>query len=113
MGYVEYLRPRYFILENVKRFLSADGGAFSRGVFKTLVQIGYQFSTGVLQAGQYFVPQSRNRLFIVAAAPGEKLCFLPGPLTTFPVVGISFQLLAFPGSKETGCLVRFCVDFYN
>ncbi len=41
----------------------------------------------VRQAGQFGVPQSRRRAFIIAAAPREVLPLLPEPTHVFPVAG--------------------------
>ena len=79
----DYLRPRYFILENVGDFLGFNGGEVSRLVLRTLVDIGYQVSVAVLQAGQFGVPQSRHRAIVLGAAPGYPLPAYPAPLYSF------------------------------
>lgn len=48
-----------------------------------LIRMGYQCTFGVLQAGNYGVPQTRRRAIILAAAPGEKLPLFPEPLHVF------------------------------
>lgn len=48
-----------------------------------LVRMGYQCTFGVLQAGNYGVPQTRRRAIILAAAPGHKLPLYPEPLHVF------------------------------
>lgn len=50
---------------------------------KCLLEIGYQITFGVLQAGNYGLPQSRRRFFIVGAAPGLVLPKLPEPTHCF------------------------------
>ena len=79
----DYLRPRYFLLENVGDFINFNGGEVVRLVLRTLLDIGYQVTTAVLQAGQFGVPQSRHRAIILAAAPGYPLPHFPAPLHTF------------------------------
>lgn len=48
-----------------------------------LIRMGYQCTFGVLQAGNYGVPQTRRRAIILAAAPGLKLPLFPEPLHVF------------------------------
>lgn len=50
---------------------------------RCLLAIGYQVTFGVLQAGHYGIPQTRRRLFLIAAAPGYVLPKFPEPLHVF------------------------------
>ena len=43
----------------------------------------FQCTFGVLQAGNYGVPQTRRRAIILAAAPGQKLPMYPDPTHCF------------------------------
>ncbi|CAG0886916.1 unnamed protein product [Darwinula stevensoni] len=83
LSYLEYFRPRYFILENVRNFISFKKSMILKLTMRCLVTMGYQCSFGVLQAGQYGVPQTRRRAIILAAAPGEVLPNYPEPLHVF------------------------------
>ena len=47
------------------------------------IPIIFQCTFGVLQAGNYGVPQTRRRAIIMAAAPGQKLPLFPEPLHCF------------------------------
>jgi DNA (cytosine-5)-methyltransferase 1 len=47
---------------------------------------------GVLNAGNYGVPQSRKRTFVWAAAPGEHLPDWPRPLHVFPTPQLTINL---------------------
>ena len=98
LSYVDYYRPEYFLLENVRGMLAfrlggeQDGrtkikGGISMGVVKfilrALTAMGYQTRFGVHQAGHYGVPQSRRRLFFWGAKIGSKLPDFPQPITCF------------------------------
>ena len=83
LSFCDYYRPKFFLLENVKNFLSFKKSLFFKHVLSCLVTMGYQCSFGVLQAGNYGLPQSRRRLFILAAAPGYQLPFFPKPTHVF------------------------------
>ncbi len=50
---------------------------------RSLVEMGYQCTFGVLQAGQFGVAQTRRRAILLAAAPGEALPRYPEPRHVF------------------------------
>lgn len=79
LSYCDYYRPRYVLMENVAALASHDTGIVLKLVLSSLVQMGYQVGFSHLQAGHFGVPQSRKRLFIMAAAPGERLPAFPTP----------------------------------
>ena len=80
LSFCDFYRPRFFILENVQEFAK---GWILKKCLSGLVEMGYQCSFSVMQAGQFGVPQSRRRLIILAAAPGEKLPLYPEPQHVF------------------------------
>ncbi|KAG2449363.1 hypothetical protein HYH02_005516 [Chlamydomonas schloesseri] len=82
-SYCDFYRPRYFLLENVRNFVSYNKGRVFRLVVRTLLELGYQVRFGVLNAGNYGVAQSRKRTFIWAALPGELLPDWPAALHRF------------------------------
>ena len=61
LSYCEYYRPRYFLLENVRNFVSFKKSMVLKLTLRCLLKMGYQCTFGVLQAGQYGVPQTRRR----------------------------------------------------
>ena len=62
---IEYHRPQAFLLENVKNLVNHDKGNTFQVILDTLKkQLGYQLDWRVINA-QGFVPQSRERIFIV------------------------------------------------
>uniref|UniRef100_F7GG75 DNA (cytosine-5)-methyltransferase n=1 Tax=Monodelphis domestica TaxID=13616 RepID=F7GG75_MONDO len=83
LSYCDYYRPRFFLLENVRNFVSFKRSMVLKLTLRCLVRMGYQCTFGVLQAGQYGVAQTRRRAIILAAAPGEKLPMFPEPLHVF------------------------------
>ncbi|HGG59723.1 MAG TPA: DNA cytosine methyltransferase, partial [Gammaproteobacteria bacterium] len=58
--------PRLIVLENVVGAISSHGGKDFSALVSALVEIGYDVGALVINAA-HFVPQSRPRLFIVAA----------------------------------------------
>lgn len=74
-------RPRYFILENVYALTfnnRASKPAFTR-LLAEIEAAGYRFTSRVLHAADFGVPQARPRLFIVGCRKREKLPELPEP----------------------------------
>ncbi len=58
-------RPRFLLLENVKGLLSHDRGKTFAVILTALDEIGYDAQWQVLNS-KYFVPQNRERVFIIA-----------------------------------------------
>ncbi|XP_040567550.1 DNA (cytosine-5)-methyltransferase PliMCI [Lepeophtheirus salmonis] len=92
LSYCDYYRPKYFILENVRNFAIFKDSSVLKMCMSTLIRIGYQCTFGILQAGMYGVAQSRRRIIILAAAPGEKLPTYPLPKHVFPYNSLSVQV---------------------
>ena len=49
LSYCDYFRPRYFILENVRNFVSFKRSMVLKLTMRCLVRMGYQCTFGVLQ----------------------------------------------------------------
>ncbi len=73
-------KPKAFLLENVKNLLSHDKGNTFAVIKKTLSELGYSVHFKVLD-GQFFVPQHRERIFIVGF---RKAIFKGGEKFEFP-----------------------------
>ncbi|HFA52094.1 MAG TPA: DNA (cytosine-5-)-methyltransferase [Bacteroidetes bacterium] len=61
---LENKRPKAFLLENVKNLISHDKRRTFKVIKGTLEELGYSIYTKVLD-GKHFVPQHRERIFIV------------------------------------------------
>jgi len=62
---IDHHKPKAFLLENVKNLVSHNGGQTFATIKKTLAEeLGYTIHTRVIDA-RYFVPQHRERIFIV------------------------------------------------
>ena len=71
LSYADYYRPKFFIMENVKNFASFKKSLVLKLCLRALVRMGYQCTFGILQAGNFGVPQNRRRCFLLAAAPDQ------------------------------------------
>lgn len=68
-------QPRFLLLENVKGLLSHDKGRTLEIMLQTLSDIGYTIDFTILNSKFYYVPQNRERLFIVGLLDGPKETF--------------------------------------
>lgn len=57
-------RPRYFVLENVKRLLSMENGEHFATIIDKLSSLGYLIEWRLLNAMHLGLPQNRQRIFI-------------------------------------------------
>src|SRR5699024_7008738 len=73
---VKELKPKYFFMENVKGFLSLDGGLFVEEVIQEFKSIGYDnINFKVFCAADYGVPQKRYRMLMVGNRIGQEIVF--------------------------------------
>ena len=84
LSYVEVLRPRYVLMENVPGMLSMASGKVTPAILDCLKAFGYSTRLGILQAGYYGIPQNRWRVFIWAAYKKTTLPNFPAPSHNFP-----------------------------
>ena len=104
LSYCDFYRPKYFILENVKNFASYKKALVLKLCLRALVRMGYQCTFGILQAGNFGVPQTRRRCFLMAAAPGEKLPNYPEPIHVFSNRSASLNVLVDEKNFSTNIL---------
>ncbi|XP_058083858.1 DNA (cytosine-5)-methyltransferase 1A-like [Magnolia sinica] len=83
LSFANYFRPKFFLLENVRNFVSFNEGQTFRLMLSSLLEMGYQVRFGILEAGAFGVSQSRKRAFIWAASPEERLPEWPEPMHVF------------------------------
>src|ERR1019366_8823974 len=59
------IRPRYFVAENVRGILSANGGAAVKLVQAAFLRLGYRASYELVNMAEHGVPQTRERVIFV------------------------------------------------
>jgi site-specific DNA-cytosine methylase len=69
MDIVNYLRPKYVLMENVVDILKFADGFLGRYALSRLVAMSYQARLGMMVAGCYGLPQFRMRAFLWGALP--------------------------------------------
>lgn len=68
---VNIVRPKFFLIENVRGLVSANKGAFVKDIVERFGSIGYNVSYKILNASDYGVPQNRQRVFFVGLLKGK------------------------------------------
>ncbi|WOK92714.1 DNA (cytosine-5)-methyltransferase 1-like [Canna indica] len=93
MDIVQFLKPKYILMENVVDILNFAEATLARYALSRLVSMKYQARLGIMAAGCYGVPQFRLRAFIWGCHPNERLP--PFPLPTHEAI------------LKSGCPVEF------
>ncbi|KAL9679234.1 hypothetical protein QQ045_017090 [Rhodiola kirilowii] len=79
MDIVDYLKPRFVLMENVVDLLKLSQGFLGKYALGRLIQMNYQVRMGMMSAGSYGLPQFRMRVFLWGALPTEILPQFPLP----------------------------------
>lgn len=78
MRFVDELRPRAFLMENVAAIGGPRGKDFLQALTQQAAALGYAVRSQILDAADFGVPQHRRRLFLVGILDGDPLLF-PAP----------------------------------
>jgi len=65
-------KPKYFVLENVKRLLSMDSGLHFSTILSALSSVGYFVEWRLLNAIDFGLPQNRERVIIIGWNPNSE-----------------------------------------
>ena len=86
---IKEVKPKFFLMENVKGFTNLDKGLFVEEVKKKFEEIGYKdIWCEVVCAADYGVPQERYRMFMIGNRLGIK--FVP-PVKTHNPIGTGIK----------------------
>ncbi|KAK9273931.1 hypothetical protein L1049_018743 [Liquidambar formosana] len=107
MNVVDYLKPKFVLMENVVDLVKFSGGFLGRYALGRLIQMNYQTRMGLMAAGAYGLPQFRMRVFIWGSRPTEKLPQYPLPTHDVVVRGfIPTEFESHAVAYEEGCSVE-------
>lgn len=81
VSFVEYFKPKAFVMENVPNILSMGEGIIKNQILADFERLGYTVSYNVLTASDYGVPQNRRRAVFVGLLSGKDFDF-PEPFKT-------------------------------
>ena len=62
---VKFVKPKYFVMENVPNLLTAEKGFFLNEIKGLFKDYGYSIRYGIWNAADYGVPQNRRRAIII------------------------------------------------
>ena len=96
---VNYLHPRYFVMENVPNLLTAENGYFKKELVDLFRANGYAVETATLNAAEYGVPQNRRRAVIIGKR-GESILAMPSPNRHAVLIWDAISDLAYLDSGE-------------
>lgn len=88
VNFVDVLRPKYFVMENVPNMASMNGGSILQAAVEEFQALGYTVASKILLASDFGVPQNRRRLFVVGVAT-ETVFDFPIPTTATNVSKIT------------------------
>jgi DNA (cytosine-5)-methyltransferase 1 len=86
---IKKLRPKVFILENVKGIIQGNAKAYSRKIAETMNDAGYTVQVFCLDASTMGVPQKRERVFFIGRRT-DLMGDLPNLVLKFDEKGILF-----------------------
>ncbi|TYH08893.1 hypothetical protein ES288_A07G053100v1 [Gossypium darwinii] len=95
MEMVEYLKPKFVLMENVVDIVKFAEGYLGRYALSKLIHLNFQVRMGMMAAGAYGLPQFRMRAFFWGARPNQKLPQYPLPthdLVLRGVIPVEFEM---------------------
>lgn len=95
---VKQIRPKVFVIENVKNLLNSENGYFKNQIIEKFSSLGYIINFGVLNAKNFGVPESRERAIIIGSS--EISIDLPVGKKTSVTVRDAISDLAYLNSGE-------------
>jgi DNA (cytosine-5)-methyltransferase 1 len=85
---INEVQPKVFLMENVSGMLTLENGKVFKIIKDELRKNGYTLNERLLNAKDYGVPQSRNRIIIVGVRDNIKKKYdFPEPITNPPLIG--------------------------
>ena len=87
LRFIECLQPNFFVMENVSNLKGLGGGKLYQEIWKNMINLGYNVSSGVLLAADFGTPQLRKRLFFIGCRKDIGSIDLP-----LPTHGPKFEL---------------------
>lgn len=101
---VKRIQPEFIVMENVEGLRSMLNGKVEEKIIEDYKKIGYQINVTVLNAADYFTPQTRKRVIFIGNRIGAKN-YHPKPMlkeNEYVTVGdVLSKYIDVPESKET------------
>lgn len=110
LRFVELLKPKVFVIENVKEILTKDNGFAKKRILEITEKLGYTVNVEVLNASDYGVPQTRRRAIFVGFLNSyntkfdfEKIKKSKGIVTVYDAIGD----ICYPNKKITNSFLKY------
>ena len=71
--YVDFFKPKYFVIENVVGLMSSNNGYFVNEIVDAFKNIGYRLNYGILDASDFGVPQKRRRAIFIGTNMNKEI----------------------------------------
>lgn len=111
MEIVDYLKPKFVLMENVVDILKFAGGYLAKYAVSRLISMNYQARLGMMAAGCYGLPQFRMRVFLWGAHPRE--VSLIDAIIPCNFVFMTYQTLIFQCSPSPNFLCLHITSLYE
>ncbi len=86
--FVEKLKPKAFMIENVRGILTKDGGFAKKTIYRLMEEAGYTVNSSILKASDFGVPQNRVRAIFVGVRNDLNTVFDFNKLKKKPLVTV-------------------------
>lgn len=115
--FVDIIRPKWFLFENVGGFANLNKGLSARWIKSCFEEVGYTVEPSILWADEFGVPQRRNRFFMVGSL--DKIHFtFPEPdkkkkvtvadaIEDLPILSNGDMIDELPYTKSFGCASEY------
>ena len=91
VNFVEHVRPKAFIMENVPNIVSIGEGVIRNKIISDFENLGYTVDYKILLASEFGVPQNRRRAIFVGLKGQTKFVF---PKSTIEQLVTSFEAIS-------------------
>lgn len=79
LRFIEKLKPKFFIMENVANLQSINKGQLYNTILLHMSKLGYNVSSGILCAADFGAPQLRRRMIFIGCRADIGIIHLPSP----------------------------------
>jgi len=89
---IEEIKPKIFLMENVKNFLNFNSGKFKDDIIEHFKNIGYNIEYKIIKTVEYGIPQKRERVFFVGTLFNNNFIFIEKSVVKKTIYDVIFDL---------------------
>jgi len=103
---INFIRPKYFILENVMGLLTHNKGESYKSIQKHLGMLeNYNICYKVLNTADYGIPQNRNRIYIIGVSTNIEFDSNSFTIPTVPMIKVGHYIDKTLAPQRKKCLI--------